>query len=986
MGNMTHTLEDWADSLKLKRHGKRYIGPCPLCGGDDRFSITRGDTIPVLVGCRGCLDHLDGEARGKRIGKITRAVFGDAASPPVRSGNGVHPAKPGIQIADADTLDRAYRIVLDRLTLSQRHREDLRRRGLSESFIQLAQYRTLPEGQGDTITGALLDELGEEARKVPGVHPVERRFVAYPGLIIPVRDARTRIVALRVRKDEGDPRYSFVSSASVEPGPGPGAPAHVPVIRPTPAKRKDMTPGDVVEYHPTVRVTEGELKADVATALSIEREEPSLLTIGLNGPSAFEAAVPALKALETETVIVALDSDAREKRSVAAALRRTVDGLRESEFAVELETWAGGRDGAKGIDDAILANFEITRHSDDTEDGKVDAEIKEIDRAAKLAQPTPEEKREADALKTLNDAVFSKDRGEWKEQPAQTALSRIVQSDAALERARAIVEGSPASNREFERNVKAFRGESEERAAQETMRFEGQYYHDVAKVIGNLSRAGRLIGTTDGIAYYQVEETGELLRISGTWKQRDLVRPFLTLLLDEYGIISNQPICPALLDTLDIMAMRPPLFEMKSITKLDRPNRTMYLDMGNHSVLKVSRTEIRAGRQGMDDVFFEESKMYAPWEYVVASDGLDDLDRLSMWFTEGMQVDEELQGIPRECAQVMFLTYVLSLFFHDLLRTKPIALTVGPYNSGKTETFLRVLQTILGPEMADHLKTDTPSTSEAFDVAGSNFDYVLIDNADKYVDWFAQALSTAATGKARIDRTKYSDNDVSTFLSRAFVMISSRTPWFRQDDVASRLLIWHLKRMPAAVGVDEQDRYDEVLPRRNELMSAVARVIQRVLQGPEYESLDVKHESRLRNWIRLATWIGESYEPIFRDSLNMAIENIVPLFQQFTSEDSDLPELISEWLTQSPSGYMEGKATNEYRVVTTGELRKELGNIAKDNNVKFRWNTIKSFGQYMNQQEESLKLRFQVRTKADGSQLKPHGESGTQWNFSRKPD
>ena len=169
--------------------------------------------------------------------------------------------------------------------------------------------------------------------------------------------------------------------------------------------------------------------------------------------------------------------------------------------------------------------------------------------------------------------------------------------------------------------------------------------------------------------------------------------------------------------------------------------------------------------------------------------------------------------------------------------------------------------------MADHIKTDTPSTSEAFDVAGSNFDYVLIDSADKYVDWFAQALSTAATGKARIDRTKYSDNDVSTFLSRVFVMISSRTPWFRQDDVASRLLIWHLKRMPATVGVDEQDRYDEVQPRRNELMSAVARVIQRILQGPDYEGLNVKHESRLRNWIRLATWIGESYDPVFRDSL-----------------------------------------------------------------------------------------------------------------------
>ena len=979
---MTYTFEDWVDALNLKRRGKRGEGPCPLCGGDDRFRVTRGDSIPVLFRCRNCLDHLEGEARGKRINEITRAVFGDVASPPVRSGNGGKPAKAEIQIADADTLDRAYRLVLNQLTLSQHHQEGLRRRGLSESFIELAQYCTLPEGRGDAIAEALLDELGEDARRVPGVHPVEHRFIAYPGLIIPVHDARSRIVALRVRKDEGAPRYSFVSSASVEPGPGPGAPAHVPVMRPKAETRKDTTTGDVVECHFTVRVTEGELKADVATALSIEREKSPLLAIGLNGPSAFEAAVPALKALGTEKVIVSLDSDAREKRPVAAAVRRTVNGLRESGFCVELETWAG----AKGIDDAILAKVKITRYSDDTDDGKVDAEVKNIERAAKLAQPTPEEKREADALKTLKDAVFSEDRGEWKEQAAQTALRRIARSAPALERARAIVEKSPISNREFDRNVREFKGESDERAAEAVMRFEGQYFHDVAKVIGNLSTAGRLIGTTDGIAYYHVEETGELLRITGTDKQRDLVRPFLTLLHDKYGISIRQPIGPILLDTLDIMAMRPPVFDMKSITKLDRATRTMYLDMGNHSILKVTPNDIRAGRHGMDDVFFTQSKLYAPWEYVVASDGLDDLDRLAMWFTEGMQVDEELQGIPRECVQVMFLTYVLSLFFHDLLRTKPIALTVGPYNSGKTEAFLRVLQTILGPEMADHLKTDTPSTSEAFDVAGSNFDYVLIDNADKYVDWFAQALSTAATGKSRIDRTKYSDNDVSTFLSRAFVMISSRTPWFRQDDVASRLLIWHLKRMPVAVGVDEQDRFDEVLPRRNELMSAVARVIQRILQGPDYESIHIKHESRLRNWIRLATWIGESYDPIFKDGLNTAIENIVPLFQHFASEDSDLPELISLWLSEPPSGRMEGTATNAYRVVTTAELRKELGNIAKDNNVKFRWSTIKSFGEYMNQQEESLQRRFNVRIRADGSQLKPHGKRGTQWNFSKKSD
>ena len=50
---MTHTLEDWIDALRLKRVGKRHVGPCPLCGDhnkpdSDRFRVTRGDTCPRL--------------------------------------------------------------------------------------------------------------------------------------------------------------------------------------------------------------------------------------------------------------------------------------------------------------------------------------------------------------------------------------------------------------------------------------------------------------------------------------------------------------------------------------------------------------------------------------------------------------------------------------------------------------------------------------------------------------------------------------------------------------------------------------------------------------------------------------------------------------------------------------------------------------------------------------------------------------------------
>ena len=826
VGNMTHTLEDWADSLKLKRHGKRYIGPCPLCGGDDRFSITRGDTIPVLVGCRGCLDHLDGEARGKRIGKITRAVFSDAVPSPVRSGNGVHPAKPGIQIADADMLDRAYRIVLDQLTLSQRHREDLRRRGLSESFIELAQYRSLQEGQGDAIAGALLDELGEDARKVPGVHPVERRFIAYPGLIIPVRDALTRIVALRVRKDEGDPRYSFVSSASVEPGPGPGAPAHVPVIRPTPATRKDMTPEDVIEYHPTVRVTEGELKADVATALSIEREENPLLTIGLNGPSAFEAAIPAYKALGTETAIVALDSDARETRPVAAALRRTVDGLRESEFAVELETWAGGKDGAKGIDDAILANVEITRHSDDTDDGKVDAEVKNIEKSAKLAQPTPEEKREANALKTLKDSVHSDDRGEWKEPAAQAVLRWIVQNEPALERARAIVEASPVSLREFERNVKDLRNEnrtghnSNDWAA--TMPMD---VRDAERQVDFLEKSAALLINESHQAYLH-ESGADVLPI-----RKDHL-PYQAYIFKKLLITEETREYKQIYPILRLRAFRKKPAELVRWAKYDEAQGVFYFKISPGKMLKITAEEIEVVPLGSDGVYTVPSLSVTAWEYDPVDRGEDHMYAVRIW--DGLSADGgEMYA---KDAQDLVRLWMLANAMPQLLDEKPVLMSLGlSPGSGKSTLVRRIGQLLYRTNY--NVKT-RPKSENDFKVALQSEPMYALDNADDEVEWLKSTLLPITTGAEDLQRTLHTTTEVTKLVLDSFIAITSRTPRLRQVDMAQRIITVKVKGLreenPNEPYKSQRRLRHRTTSNRDRDLSGYVRDLQRVLQksGP----------------------------------------------------------------------------------------------------------------------------------------------------------
>jgi hypothetical protein len=144
-------------------------------------------------------------------------------------------------------------------------------------------------------------------------------------------------VALLVRRDGDDstgPRYCYVSSTR-HGGPGPGAPAHVPIGVVAPAE--------------LVRVTEGVLKADVTAALS---GVPTVGTAGL----AWRPVLSILRELGARTIRLALDADARDKAPVARALAACAEVLTAEELVVELERWPAPH---KGIDDALAAGAAV---------------------------------------------------------------------------------------------------------------------------------------------------------------------------------------------------------------------------------------------------------------------------------------------------------------------------------------------------------------------------------------------------------------------------------------------------------------------------------------------------------------------------------------------------------------------------------------------------------------------------------------------------
>lgn len=324
--------------------------PCPICGKTDWCSISEdgvwcccrrvdtGEGIPKTdsAGVDYWLYRLDGRP-------FRHQEPGPETFTPVLSSDGQEPER-----ADPDTLHRVYTALLSELTLCENHRENLHKRGLNDEEINFRGYRSLLSNRSK-IARKLINKFGPEVcAKVPGLFKKgnskgEYWTISGPnGIVIPIRDSRYRIIALKVRLDEpvGGNKYLYVTSRrrndAVWDGPGPGTPVHIALAR--------EVNTDVI------RLTEGELKADIATALNC------MLTIAIPGVSIWKPVLPVLKELKAKTVRLAFDVDARTNKHVAKALKKTAEALKKEGFIVELETWPP--EYGKGIDDLLAAGHQ----------------------------------------------------------------------------------------------------------------------------------------------------------------------------------------------------------------------------------------------------------------------------------------------------------------------------------------------------------------------------------------------------------------------------------------------------------------------------------------------------------------------------------------------------------------------------------------------------------------------------------------------------
>ncbi len=347
---------------KLIWKGVNHANPCPICGKSDWCRISSDGSIAA---CR----RIEAGAWKTKTDK-NGAIFylhrlnADTASPPAM---GLPHRKSSAERADAETRHRIYSALLASLQLTASHQAQLRARGLPDDEIGRRLYRSLQVQGRARIARTLADRFGgEELLSIPGLVLKDGKYITLAGcagLLIPCRDANGNIVALKIRSDnaENGPRYTILSSAKYD-GPSGECAVHVPLGIETTAE--------------AVRLTEGEIKADIAYVLD------GLPTISVPGISNWRSCLPTLRAFATKKVVVSFDADVADNPVVARALSGCYNTLTAEGFAISLERWDARH---KGIDDLLAAGGRAERIEGDA----ARTYIADCLLTAKAAEPTP---------------------------------------------------------------------------------------------------------------------------------------------------------------------------------------------------------------------------------------------------------------------------------------------------------------------------------------------------------------------------------------------------------------------------------------------------------------------------------------------------------------------------------------------------------------------------------------------------------------------
>ena len=436
--------------------------------------------------------------------------------------------------------------------------------------------------------------------------------------------------------------------------------------------------------------------------------------------------------------------------------------------------------------------------------------------------------------------------------------------------------------------------------------------------------------------YYFFNLTKHLLEIR---PDHDLLR----LLLRKYGLLQSEPPFNSVLDEIQMETLENGQHvKVHTLSHYDRNSNTLYLHNLATGIFRFQPNDVTLFDNGGNGVLFVQRPGWTSYNWVELNTNHSAFEAVMIEpinFSDGdLTVDDQRH---------LFRVWFYSLFFPELFPTRPILALVGSTKSGKTSVLRKVGRLLFGPSFNVTQISEKPTD---FDVAVANQPFVAVDNADTQVRWLDDRLAVAATGGSYQRRVLYKDNILAEWPITAFIGITSRTPHFRREDVANRLLILHLQSIDEVK--PESLLLAELEEKRDVIMSEVIDTLPKILCAlREKEGHIFRSQFRMADFADFALKVS----PVLGCSASR-MEHILDMLMNvqstFTMEDEPTFLLISEWLAVE-------NGRNLGCEMSTAELCNELAKLSITKGIEFDFREkTRAFGKWLSSNRSTLKEHF----------------------------
>jgi hypothetical protein len=365
------------------------------------------------------------------------------------------------------------------------------------------------------------------------------------------------------------------------------------------------------------------------------------------------------------------------------------------------------------------------------------------------------------------------------------------------------------------------------------------------------------------------------------------------LLLSEYAITPGEQMYDLVLKELQLAIQSiAEEVRLKHFSSYDETQNILCLSRGDQ-VIRITSSAISFVKNGSDGVVFSEPGVTLSRPFELSDDSDAAIQCYQRTILESVNFTDDGLGMTKADQKRLYEAYLLSIYFPELMPTKPILTLVGEKGSGKSSSLRRLGRLVLGPDFDVRMLPDNP---EEFDVAVTNDSFTVFDNVDTHIRWLEDKLAGCATGTTIVRRKLYTTNQQEVFAVKARIALTARAPRFRRDDVCERLVVLRVNRFSKFIPEHNMDL--EFEHNYSLAFSGLLYVLQSALQALEdTKGYPFESEVRLADFASFTMRIGQGRAE--EKETTAAISSLINEQQAFSFEENVLFGFLREWVEET---------------------------------------------------------------------------------------